>query len=74
MVEHLSLIIKKFWSLLILSADNLSKQFGSGSGPTKWRASGPKLFGTLIVFLKEFFENVSFEKSADVKKAYKDIK
>ena len=46
------------------SADNLCKQFGSRSGPTKCRAwSGSKLFDTLMVFLKEFFEKEDFEKN-----------
>ena len=37
------------------SADNICKQFGSRSGPTKRRASsGSKLFDTLMIFLKEF--------------------
>ena len=56
--------------LLVSSADNLCKQFGSRSGPTKCRAwSGSKLFDTLMIFLKEFFEKIDFEKSADDKKA-----
>ena len=41
----------------------LCKHFGPRSGPTTcppW--SGSKLFDTLMVFLKEFFENVDFEK------------
>ena len=46
------------------SADNLCKQFGPRSGPTECRSwSGSKLFDTLIVFLKEFFEKVDFEKN-----------
>ena len=49
----------------LLSADNLCKQFGPRSGPTK-------LLDTLMVFLKDFFEKVDFkEKSADDKKACK---
>ena len=45
------------------SADNLFKQFGSRPGPRKCRAwSGSKLFDTLMVFLKEIFEKVDFEK------------
>ena len=44
----------------LLSADNLCKQFGP--------KSVSKLFDTLIVFLKELFEKVNFEKkSADDK-------
>ena len=35
------------------SGDNLCKQIGPGS----------KLFDTLIIFLKEFFERVDFEKN-----------
>ena len=39
------------------SADDIQKQFGSRSGPTQRRAwSGSKLFDTLILFPKEFFE------------------
>ena len=46
--------------LLVLSSDDLCKQFGSRSGPiigqTNSRAeSGSKLFDTLMVFLKDFF-------------------
>ena len=49
--------------LQVTSADNLCKQFGPRPGPTKCRAwSGSKLFDTLMVFLKEFFENVDSEK------------
>ena len=41
-------------------ADNICKQFGPWSGPTKRRAwSGSKLFDTLEVFMKEYFENVN---------------
>ena len=40
------------------SADNHCKQFGPRSGPTDLN---PKLFDTLMVFLKDFFEEVSFE-------------
>ena len=51
------------------SADNLGKQFGLRSGPTN---PGSKLFDILMVFLKEFFQKVNFEKkSADNKKAWK---
>ena len=68
---HLSIKLK--WTcmlhvnlhLLVLSADNLCKQFEPRSGPTKCRArSGSKLFDTLIVFLKEFFEKNHFEKKS----------
>ena len=53
-----------FLRILLSSADNLCKQFGSRSGPTKhWSWSGSNLFDTLIVFLKEFFEKVNFGKS-----------
>ena len=59
--------------LLVLSADNLCKQFGPRSGLTKRQtSSGFKLFDTLMVFLKEFSEKVDSEKkSADDKKAGK---
>ena len=44
-------------------ADYFCKQFGPRSGPTKWwDSSGSKLFATLMVFLKEYFENFDFEK------------
>ena len=49
--------------LLVASAANICKEFGPRSGLTKCRAwSRSKLFDTLIVFLKEFFEKVNFEK------------
>ena len=57
---------------LVSSADNLCKQFGPRSGPTEhWARSGSKLFDTLMVFLKEFFEKIDFGKkiSADDKRA-----
>ena len=45
------------------SADNLYKQFGSRSGSTELRSrSGSNPSDTLIVFLKECFEKVNFEK------------
>ena len=46
---------------LVLSADNICKQFGLRSGPTERCDS--KLFDTRIVFLKDFFEKVDFEKN-----------
>ena len=50
--------------LLVSCADNFCKQFGPRSGPTKFRArSGFKLFDTLIIFLREAFEKVDFEKT-----------
>ena len=50
--------------MLVSYVDNLCKQSGPRSGPTKSQAwSGSKLFDTLIVSLKEFFEKVDFEKS-----------
>ena len=44
----------RFWKQqLLLSADNISKQFWPRSGPTQCRSwSGSKLFDILIVFLK----------------------
>ena len=46
------------------SADNLCKQFRPRSGQTECRAwSGSKLFDTLMVFQKEFFKKVDFEKN-----------
>ena len=66
--EHLTLY------LLASSADNFCKQFGPRSGPTKCRAlSGSKLFDTLMVFLKEFFKKVDFEKYQQTKKKMKNF-
>ena len=49
--------------LPVTSADNFGKQFGPRSGPTNRRAwSGSKLFAILMVFLKEFFQKINFEK------------
>ena len=55
--------------LLVSSADNLCKQFGSRSGPTKGPAwSGSKLFDTLMLFLVDFFsKQLILKKSADHK-------
>ena len=52
------------------SAAKLCKQFGPRSGQTIGQAwSGSKLFDTLMVFSKEYFEKDDFEKkSADDKK------
>ena len=63
--QNLCLLIgARTLSLLVSSADNLSKQSEPRSGPTKCRAwSVSKLFDTLMVFLKEFFEKVDFEKN-----------
>ena len=57
--------------LLVSSADDLCKQFGPRSGPTKCRAwSGSKLFDTLMIFLKEFFKKVNFEKNQQTAKKH----
>ena len=49
--------------LQVLFADYFCKQFGPRSGRTKRQAwSASNLFDTLIVFLKELFEKVNFEK------------
>ena len=56
-------------NLLVWSADNICKQFGPSSGPTKCRVcSGSKQFDTLIIFLKEFFKNIDFEKNQQTTK------
>ena len=48
----------------MLSALNLWKQFGPRSGPTECLAQYvSKLFYTMMVLLKEFFEKVVFENS-----------
>ena len=58
------------WFLSI--ADNLCKQFGPRSGPTKcWSWSGSNLFDTLIGFPKDFFFKVYFEKSQQTSKIMK---
>ena len=45
-------------------ADSLCKQFGPGSGQTECQTrSESKLFDTLMVFLKEVFKKVDFEKN-----------
>ena len=46
------------------SVDNVSKQFGPRSGPKIcWALSESNLFGTQMVFQKEFFEKVDLEKN-----------
>ena len=57
--------------LLVSSADNFYKLFGSRSGQTRCRAwSGSKLFVTLMLFLKEFSEEVDFEKNQQTTKKH----
>ena len=53
------------FSLTMVFLDNLCKQFGPRSGPTK--CLEPSCL-TLIVFLKEHFERVNFEKSQQTTK------
>ena len=48
--------------LLVSSADNFCKQFGS--------RSGSDLFDTQLVFLKEYFEEVYFEKNQQTTKKH----
>ena len=57
---------------LVSCDDNLCKQFGPRSGLTWCRAwSGSELFDSLMVFLKEFFEKVDFEKNQQTTKKKK---
>ena len=49
--------------LLVLSADNFCKHFRPRSGLMEGQAwSVSKLFDTLVIFLKEFFQKSSFWK------------
>ena len=58
--------------LLLSSADNLCKQFGPRSGPTKCPAgSGPKLFDTLMVFLNNFSKKLIFKKISSRQNSWK---
>ena len=58
----------------MLSADNFCKQFGPSSGPTECQAfSGHKLFYTLLVFRKDFFEKVDFEKISRQQKSVQNF-
>ena len=60
--------------LPVSSADNFGKQFGPRSGPTNRRAwSGSKLFDILMVFLKEFFQKVNFEKNQQTTKKHEKL-
>ena len=47
--------------LPVSSADNLGKQFG------------PNLFDILMVFLKEFFQKVNFEKNQQTTKKHEKL-
>ena len=47
------------------NAEYLCKQFGP--------RSGFKLFGTLMVFLKEFFKNIDFEKNEEMAKNHEKL-
>ena len=54
------IIILNSLPTIVSSADNPCKQFGSRSGLTICRAwSGSRLFGTLMLFLKDFFSKKS---------------
>ena len=68
-----SYLFPRLWRLLS-STDNLCKQFGCRSGPTKrWAWSGSKLCDTLMVLLKDFLKKLVYKKkkSIDDKKACK---
>ena len=61
------------WQLLP-STDNLCKQFGPRSGPTKFQAlSCSKLFDTIMVFLKEFSKKNDFEKKQNSRPQIKSL-
>ena len=69
--SFLDFMLNFFLAWLVVLSDNNSKQFGPRSGPTEcWSWSGSKLFDTLIVFLKDFFEKVNFEKKSASTKAW----
>ena len=62
-VKHRVTCVMLTLCLPVSSADNLGKQFGPRSGPTnRWARSGSRLFDILMVFLKDFFQKVNFEK------------
>ena len=62
------LIIEHIY-LLVSSANNLCKRIGHRSGLTIHRVwSGSNLFDTHMVFLKNFFEKVGFEKNQQTTK------
>ena len=57
------------------SAENLSKQFGPRSVAKNIRAwSGIKLFDTQVVFLREIFKKVNFEKKQQTTKSMQNTK
>ena len=76
-VIHLNreLIFCKLIACRAASVENLCKQLGPRSGPTKRRAwSGFKLFDTLMAFLQEFWEKDDFDKNQQMTtKAYKSM-
>ena len=60
---------KNNWTRL-QDAHNLRNQFGPRSELTKCQTgSESKLFDTLMIFLKEFFETVDFEKNQQTTKS-----
>ena len=67
-VRSLNELIFRNSLLLVSSADNLCKQFGQDVGPDL----DPNCL-TMMVFLKEFFEKVAFEKISRRQKACKII-
>ena len=86
LVASLDMILSKKWitrvkkssaltlCLRVSSAETLCKQFELRSGPTESRSwSGSKLFDTKMVFLKELFEKIDFEKIQQRTKIHEKI-
>ena len=70
-------VLIKTLRLLVSSADNFCKQFGTRSCPTKCRAwSGSKLFATLVVLLSEgiFQKKLIFKKFSRRQKSTKNYR
>ena len=58
-------------NLTVWSADDFCEQIGPRSGLIKlWSWYGSNLFDTRIVFLKEFFEKVDFDKNQQTTKEH----
>ena len=51
----------------MLSAENFANSSDPDLAGQSWAGSGSKLFETLVVFLKEIFKGVDFEKNWQTK-------
>ena len=67
-ISELNLKLFVYQCRLLIKKNNFGKQFGPRSGPTI-----RLLFDILLVFLKEFFQKVNFEKNQQTTKKHEKL-